>query len=91
MFGVAYRWANSRKIEAKGVGILTMQRSLHAKYGGMHFTQLAHVREINQFVRTLPEDKRDNLFEVMQELDRNGLIRIENDGSWTDHEGEMHP
>ncbi len=73
------------------MGILTTERQLYAKYGGVHFTQLAHVREINQFVRALPEDKRDNLFEVMQELDRNGLIRIENDSSWLDHEGEIHP
>lgn len=75
----------------KGVGLLATERSLYARYGGVHFTQLAHTREINEFVRGLPQDKKDNLFEVMQELDKNGLIRIENDGKILDHEGEIHP
>lgn len=66
-------------------------RSLHARYGGVHFKQLAHARDINEFVRELPMEKRDNLFEVMQELHRAGLIQIENDGEWFDHEGEIHP
>ncbi len=70
---------------------MATKRSLHAKYGGVHFTQLVHTRQINQFVRALSENKRDNLFEVIQELDKNGLIRIENDGHWLDHEGEDHP
>jgi hypothetical protein len=64
---------------------------MQSKYGGVHFTQLKHAREINDFVRTLPESKRDSLFEVMQELDNQGYIRIENDSHWTDHEGEVHP
>lgn len=67
------------------------QRSLHSKYGGVHFTQLTSVREINDFVRSLPEDKRDSIFEVMQELDRSGLIRIENDSHFVDPDGEVHP
>ncbi len=68
-----------------------LQRSLHAKYGGVHFLNLVPVREINQFVRDLPGDKRDNLFEVMQALDENGLIQILNDEQWTDAQGEIHP
>ncbi|MCF8565641.1 hypothetical protein LLE49_13030 [Alicyclobacillus tolerans] len=66
-------------------------RELHSKYGGVHFTQLAHAREINDFVRTLPGDKKDSLFEVMQELHNHGYIRIENDGEWMDPGGEVHP
>lgn len=66
-------------------------RSMHAKYGGVHFTQLATAQDINDYVRTLPEDKRDSLFEVLHELDQQGLIRIDNDGSWTDAHGEIHP
>lgn len=66
-------------------------RSLHAKHGGVHFTQLATAQDINDFVRALPEDKRDSLFEVLQELDQQGLIRMNNDGEWTDVNGEIHP
>ncbi|KPV42768.1 hypothetical protein [Alicyclobacillus ferrooxydans] len=67
------------------------ERSLHARYGGVHFTQLAHARDINEFVRALPMDKKDSLFEVMQELHNSGYIRIENDHEFTDHTGEVHP
>jgi hypothetical protein len=70
---------------------LQRERSLHSKYGGVHFTQLKHAREINDFVRTLPGDKRDNLFEVMQSLHNNGYIHIENDGHFMDPGGEIHP
>jgi hypothetical protein len=67
------------------------ERSLHAKYGGVHFVQLRHAREINEFVRQLPEDKKDSLFEVIQELDHHGYIRVVNDGDWMDPDGEIHP
>lgn len=67
------------------------ERSLHSKYGGVHFTQLAPVKEINDFVRGLPEEKRDSIFEVMHELDKSGLIHIENDSHFVDPEGEVHP
>ena len=68
-----------------------VERSLHAKYGGVHFTQLQPAQAINEFVRALPEDKRDSIFEVMQELDRAGYIRLGNDEAWFDPEGEQHP
>ncbi|MCL6600786.1 MAG: hypothetical protein K6T81_18930, partial [Alicyclobacillus macrosporangiidus] len=61
------------------------------KYGGVHFVQLRHAREINEFVRSLPEDKRDSLFEVIQELHNHGYIQLVNDGAWMDPEGEIHP
>jgi hypothetical protein len=68
-----------------------LQRSLHAKFGGVHFVNLVPQRQINAFVRELPSDKRDSLFEVMHVLDENGLIQILNDEQWTDAEGEIHP
>lgn len=68
-----------------------MERSLFAKHGGVHFTQLASTREINEFVRDLPQDQRDSIFEVMHELHRSGYIRINNDGAWIDPDGEIHP
>ncbi|MCL6452753.1 MAG: hypothetical protein K6T78_03885 [Alicyclobacillus sp.] len=67
------------------------ERSMHAKYGGVHFTQLRHAREINDFVRQLPDEQRDSLFEVLQALNENGYIRIENDGEWMDPSQEIHP
>lgn len=67
------------------------ERSLHANHGGVHFTQLAHARDINEFVRTLSADKKDSLFEVMQALHENGYIRIENDGEFIDPVGQIHP
>ncbi|WP_346428491.1 hypothetical protein [Alicyclobacillus mengziensis] len=67
------------------------ERSMYAKYGGVHFTQLAHARDINEFVRALPADKKDSLFEVMEELHNNGYIRIDNDHEFMDHTGEIHP
>jgi hypothetical protein len=70
---------------------LQRERSLHSKYGGVHFTQLKHAREINDFVRTLPAEKKDSLFEVMQELHNQGYIEIENDGAFMDPGGEIHP
>lgn len=68
-----------------------VERTLHAKYGGVHFAQLEPTQAINEFVRALPEEKRESIFEVMQELDRAGYIRLENDSAWVDPEGEQHP
>lgn len=65
-------------------------RSLHAVHGGVHFTQIATVRDINDFVRNLPESQRDNLFEVIKALDEAGLIQIENDGELWNPYGEVH-
>ncbi|GLG01977.1 hypothetical protein Alches_20180 [Alicyclobacillus hesperidum subsp. aegles] len=70
---------------------MTYRRDLYAKYGGVHFVQLAPGQDINKFVRSLPEAKRDSLFEVLHELDQAGLIAIQNDHQILDHEGEIHP
>lgn len=66
-------------------------RSMHAKYGGVHFTQLLPVQDINAFVRSLPDAQQASIFTVMRELHQHGYIRIENDGDWTDAGGEIHP
>lgn len=70
---------------------LALKRSLYAKYGGVHFVQEAPTKEINDYVRTLSADKRDNLFEVLHHLDMAGLISIQNDNEWVDPYGEAHP
>jgi hypothetical protein len=59
-----------------------------ARHGGVHFETRAEPERINRFVRELPENKRDNLFEVLQELDRAGLIRLKNDHQWVDGHGK---
>lgn len=47
------------------------------KYGGMKFVNNVPPAEINRFVRALPAGKRDSLFEVVRELDRAGLITLD--------------
>lgn len=75
----------------KGCSTMALKRQLYAKYGGVHFVQTAPAQDINDFVRSLPADKRDSLFEVLHELDEAGLIEIRNDENWTDPYGEIHP
>ncbi|GMA50812.1 hypothetical protein GCM10025857_21690 [Alicyclobacillus contaminans] len=67
------------------------ERSLHAKYGGVHFIQLRHARDINEFVRDLPADKKNSLFEVLQALQDHGYIEMAHDGRWMDPGAEIHP
>lgn len=45
------------------------------KYGGIQFQRNASKEEINQFVNNLPDEKRESLSEVTQELRNAGLIR----------------
>lgn len=70
---------------------MALERSLYAKYGGVHFTQKAPTQDINEFVRALPSEKRDSLFEVLSELNAAGLIQIENNHEIVDPYGESHP
>lgn len=70
---------------------MTYRRDLYAKYGGVHFVQLAPAQDINKFVRSLPEEKRDSLFEVLQELHNAGLIEVQQDHQILDAHGEIHP
>lgn len=70
---------------------MAFRRSLYAKYGGVHFMQMAPVQDINKFVRELPDEKRDSLFEVLHELNEAGLIEIQNDHHLLDPMGEEHP
>lgn len=61
-----------------------------ARHGGVHFVNLVSPEEINLFIGRLPAGKRESLFEVLSELDRNGLIAIQNDGLLADGNGELH-
>lgn len=60
-----------------------------AAHGGIHFENQVPAEEINRFVRRLPEEKRESLFEVLWELDNAGMITVYNDGIFTDGSGEI--
>ncbi|ARU60645.1 hypothetical protein CBW65_05765 [Tumebacillus avium] len=62
----------------------------YARHGGVHFTQKASPEEINNFVKNLPEDRRESLFEVLDELNSAGMIQIQNDGVFSDPYGNLH-
>lgn len=49
------------------------------KYGGVKFRNLVPPVKINRFVRKLPQNKKDSLFEVATELSEVGMIEILND------------
>lgn len=46
------------------------------KYGGVKFLNNVSEKEINLFIRDLPEEKRESLAEVTEELVKAGLIDI---------------
>lgn len=54
-----------------------MAKKQYIKYGGASFTNNVPPEDINNFVRMLPGDKRDNLFEVIKELNSHGLITVD--------------
>ncbi|MGG1658703.1 hypothetical protein [Brevibacillus sp. NRS-1366] len=54
------------------------------KYGGVHFRSHVNPVEINNFIRKLPAGKRESLFEVLDELNKAGLISIVNDHVFAD-------
>lgn len=51
----------------------------HLQYGGVKFWNNVPPEEINRFVRDLPPEKKDSLFEVAQILDQEGLITLDRD------------
>ncbi|ADG82812.1 hypothetical protein [Thermincola potens] len=63
-----------------------MTKEKFVKYGGVKFTNTVEPKEINNFVRNLPAEKKDSLFEVIQELDKAGLISLEHEFSTLDDE-----
>ncbi|MGD8190397.1 hypothetical protein ACQCN2_10475 [Brevibacillus ginsengisoli] len=58
-----------------------------ARHGGIHFRNNVTSEEINNYVRKLPAGKRDSLFEVLDNLDKAGLITVLNDHVFTDGNG----
>lgn len=66
-----------------------LAESLYSKHGGVHFRKNTSAEAINSFVAKLPDGKKDSLFEVLDELDKAGLISIVNDGEFADGEGKL--
>ncbi|RAL23372.1 hypothetical protein [Thermoflavimicrobium daqui] len=66
-----------------------MKKDFFARHGGVHFTPNVTAKEINRFVDNLPEEKRESMFEVLQELSNAGLITLYNDGVFADGEGKI--
>jgi hypothetical protein len=62
---------------------------LFAKHGGVHYRTNVPKQQINLYVRSLPEHKRQSMFQVMKELESAGMITIYNDGLFADGEGEV--
>lgn len=60
-----------------------------ARHGGVHFSNRVSPEEINRFVRQLPPEKKESLYEVLKELEQAGMIVIHNDGIWADGDGEI--
>jgi len=53
-----------------------MPRLKYMKYGGVKFKPLVSPKEINTYVRSLPANKRESMFEIAQELQSQGMIEI---------------
>jgi hypothetical protein len=62
----------------------------YLKYGGVAFTNNVPPEEINRFVRELPEEDRQSLYQVVHKLQDAGLITV-HDGDVTTIDDEMEP
>ena len=68
-----------------------MSQEKFLKYGGVKFTNNVSPKEINLFVRNLSPEKKDNLYEVIKELEDQGLITLHHEFSTIDDEAMTHP
>jgi len=63
-----------------------MAKDKYIKYCGMKFEQKAGAQEINRFVNNLPEQKRQSMHQVVNELDNADLIDLKNEVTTIDDE-----
>lgn len=66
-----------------------MSQDHYARHGGVHFVQHASNQEVNEYISRMPNAERDSLFEVLDQLDKAGLISIVNDGQFADGNGKL--
>jgi len=67
-----------------------MGEEKYIKYGGMKFKAKADAKKINDFVRELPPHKKISMYNVVSELEKEGLIEIE-PGQFSSIDDEMIP
>ncbi len=60
-----------------------------ARHGGVHYQTNVNKEQINLYVRSLPENRRQSMYQVMKELEAAGMITVINDGVLTDGEGKI--
>jgi|GEM_PF-3951072 len=48
----------------------------HIKYAGVGFRTKASPSKINRFVRKLPKEQQESLYQVTEALSSNGLIEV---------------
>ena len=58
-------------------------RDQHIKYGGVNFSNNVSPEEINRFIRDLPSEHKESLFNVVKLLDEAGLITVHTGGNTT--------
>ncbi|NMB15666.1 MAG: hypothetical protein GX980_00980 [Firmicutes bacterium] len=68
-----------------------MPDAKYVKYGGVRFINNASPQEINRFVRELPPEDRESLFEVIKILHDEGLITVLEDEPMTTVDQNMLP
>ncbi|NLN16126.1 MAG: hypothetical protein GX182_02275 [Firmicutes bacterium] len=68
-----------------------MPDAKYVKYGGVRFVNNASPEEINRYVRDLPPEDRESLFEVIKILHDEGLITVLEDEPMTTVDENMLP
>lgn len=68
-----------------------MPDAKYVKYGGVRFINNASPQEINRYVRELPPEDRESLFEVIKILHDEGLITVLEDEPMTTVDQNMLP
>jgi|GEM_PF-1230377 len=81
-------WSKLNVFRGRGES-MKKQQDHFARHGGVHFTNNVSPEEINDFVDSLPEDRKESMFEVLQELRDEGMIDIVDDHVFTDGEGKI--
>lgn len=60
-----------------------------AKHGGVQFALNVPETELNQYVNEMPKGQRQSMYNVMKELERAGMITIQNSGVFADGHGNI--
>ncbi|KXS43255.1 MULTISPECIES: hypothetical protein [unclassified Candidatus Frackibacter] len=61
----------------------------HMKFGGMKVKNEVPIEEINDFILSLPDEKRDSWAEVTQILEDKGMISMEGGNEYSTIDDEL--